>query len=83
MTRQRPEDGLENSGPSAGPSGPTSAYAFGSEPACMKRRRGGRHSRTCPVTVDPPVIVPLTPEDERAAVAALTELLADLLDEGD
>jgi hypothetical protein len=29
------------------------------------------------------VIVPLRPEDERAALDALTELLADLLDEDD
>lgn len=41
----------------------------------------GHHTRTCPVTVDAPVIVPLTPKGERAAIAALTELLADLFDE--
>lgn len=83
MTGRDPRKGLENTDRSAGPKTPTSTYALGPESGCQRRKRAGRHSRTCPVTVDPPVIVPLTPEDERAAIEALTELLADLLDEDD
>lgn len=41
------------------------------------------HNRTAPVKLDPPQAVPLTPDDERAAITALAELLADLLDTGD
>lgn len=83
MTARKPRKGLENTDQSAGPNTSAGAYAFGPGSGCTRRKRIGRHSRTCPITVDPPVVVSLTPEDESAATDALTELLADLLDEDD
>jgi hypothetical protein len=42
-----------------------------------RRPRSGKGSRTDPVIVNPPEFVPLSEEDERTAIRALTELLAD------
>ena len=42
-----------------------------------RRPRSGKGSRTDPVIVNPPEFVPLSEKDERTAISALTELLAD------
>lgn len=39
--------------------------------------RGGQGSRTVPVTIEQPVLVPMTDAERAAAVSAFTEILAN------